>query len=667
MLSTERDPQSARCVYPREVSLPEPTPEPASPEAEKAKAGAERAQPLGSEGFEVFPDWKTYLLILALPLTSVLLYELVDPATLLGELGEHTVGPQGKIAGYLTGILLTLAPIAAPIPLIARLHKRFGAARWDEHGLFLKGPLIKQEVFLAWESVQTLEPTPSGIQVVPTPEAAPGLWTFHPFRPLIPVGPDERDAVLQAVAGRAGKVQEGRVFGYTPHSWRSALIAILIALPCVVTVMFTNAAIVQVAWAIPADYLVLGATLITLVLGAGGGLYSTSAFLTRIEVREGLLTCASFAFPFDSLRVAIRGRAVWFETPSQKRQGYLRPGEGETLRALLEGAGVEVQDQVPWRARPSSVVLLAVGLVALGLLLGGVPAIWASLQPAHDVDQLWDPFEQGVVIVHERWTGRPLHLVLSPEPQLIEVLGRGPYGRLELLALGGPVGSVNAVEGTWTRFGGRGEGLAPVSSQIGRGQGSSVTPLRVDRAALDRLQESIAEQRYSSEAWPRHPGAAGTLATPQAVRKAGRTVPGFMEQLLGVPEGPLGDYVLGRTSCRFFDVQGPDADLIVAVCHGLVLWVVVLPPGVGLTLEGEGFGYGTALGAPRAQVEPGISRSNLTGALKRLRPEPPTLEQVLEARRRVRSKEATVEAALAWLQAQSVGGQPGGGQPGGGE
>lgn len=607
------------------------------------------------EGYAHFPGWKTYLLILALPLSSVLLYELLDPATHLAEFAKSTIGGEAEVAGWTTGVLLTLAPIAALIPLVARLHKLFGGARWDERGLFLRGPLLKQEVFLPWESVQTLEAIASGIQVVPTKEAAPGLWTFYPFRPLIPVGPTDQDRVLEAVAGRAGKVQEGRIFGYTPHPWRSALIAFLIALPCVVAVMFTNAGIVQEAWAIPADYLVLGATLSTLVIGVGGALFSTSAFLTRIEVREGLLTCASFAFPFEELKASIDGQVAWFENPTQSRRGYLRPGEGPALRELLEGAGVALSDRPPWRARSSAVLLQACALIAFGLLGGAVPAIWASLQPAHDVDHLWDPFEQGLVIVHERWTARPVHLVLSKDPQKIDVRGRGAYGETVPLVHGGDL-ALNVVSGTWSLNGGQFQGsLAPLASQTGSGGGSRLSQLPLGAAALGRLQSAIAAQRYESEAWPRYPGAAGTPAIPQAVRGAGRTVPGFLEHLLGVPEGPLGDYVSGRSSRRFYDVEGPDGDLIAAVCNGRVLWVVVLPPGVGVTLEGEGFGYGTALGAPRAAVEPGVSRSNLTGALQLLRPKSPTLEQLLEARRRIESKQANVEQTLAWLLAQPGG------------
>lgn len=603
------------------------------------------------EGYAHFPGWKTYLLILALPLSSVLLYELLDPATHLAEFAKSAIGGEAEIAGWTTGVLLTLAPIAALIPLVARLHKLFGGARWDERGLFLRGPLLKQEVFLPWESVQTLEAIASGIQVVPTKEAAPGLWTFYPFRPLIPVGTEDQDRVLEAVAGRAGKVQEGRIFGYTPHPWRSALIAFLIALPCVVAVMFTNAEIVQEAWAIPADYLVLGATLSTLVIGVGGALFSTSAFLTRIEVREGLLTCASFAFPFEDLKASIDGQVAWFENPTQSRRGYLRPDEGPALRELLEGAGVALSDRPPWRARSSAVLLQAGALIAFGLLGGAVPAIWASLQPAHDVDQLWDPFRQGAVIVHERWTGEPIHLVLSSEPELIEVRGRAAYGKPAQLTAGGPVGLVDASRREWSGQGGASD-LAALSSQAGSGAGSRLVNLPLERAALARLRESIRERRYSGLAWPRPPGAAGALASPQAVRGAERTVPAFLEFLLGVPEGPLGDYVSGRSSRRFYDIEGPDGDLVAAVCNGRVLWVVVLPPGVGVTLESDGFGYGTALGAPRAAVEPGISRSNLTGALQLLRPKSPTLEQVLEARRRIESKQANVEQTLAWLLAQ---------------
>lgn len=608
---------------------------------------------LHPEGFERFPGWKTHLLLLLLPLSSVLLYELVDPAARLAEFAKGTLGPGTETVGWLTGVGLTLAPIAALIPLVAKLHRSFGGARWDTRGLFLRGPLLKDEVFLPWESVQTVEPTPSGVRVIPTKAAAPGLWTFYPFKPLIPVPPAERDRVLEEVARRAGEVQSGRIFGYTPHSWRSALIAFVIALPCVVTVMFTNAIVVHHAWGIPADYLVLGATLATLVVGVGGALYSTSAFLTRIELHRDLLSCASYPFLFEELRVSIRGQVVWFERPDRRRRGFLRPEEGPALRAALEAAGVPVDERPPWRASTPGVLLQTASLLALGLLAGATPAIWASLQPAHDVDQLMDPFRQGLVVVHERWTARPVHLVLCEDPELLAVVGREAYGKPGLLAHGGDL-SLDANQATWSTNGGQRSGsLAPLTSLVGLGGEAQVVPLPLAPATLERLQRAIQERSYASVDWPRPPGLAGRPAIPQVVRESGRTVPGFLEGLLGVPEGPLGDYVLGRTSRRFFDVRGSEGELVAAVSHGRVLWVVVLPLEVGVTLVGEGFGYGTALGAPVAQVEPGISRSNLTGALEHLRPEPPTLDQLLEARRRIRASEASATETLEWLLSQT--------------
>jgi len=630
-------------------SVPEQLPEDPAALAPGRESGE---QELEGEEFAVFPGWKIYLLILALPLSSVVLYEGLDLATLLADFAKGALGAEAETVGWMTGVVLTLAPIAALIPLVAKLHRTYGGARWDERGLFLRGPLLKDEVFLPWESVQTLEPATSGVLVVPTKQAAPGLWTFYPFKPLIPVEPARRDGVLKDVAARAGKVQEGRIFGYTPHSWRSALIAFVIALPCVVTVMFSNALVVQQAWGIPADYLVLGATLATLVIGVGGALFSTSAFLTRIELHRDLLTCASYPFPFGELSVAIKGQVVWFETPSQKRRGYLRPGEGPVLRAALEEAGLSVGEDPPWRARTSAVLLQASSLILAGLLIGGAPAIWASLQPAHSVDLLWDPFEQGLVLVHERWTARPVHLVLTNDPQRIEIVGREAYGRAGTLAVGGDV-ALDAVQGTWSVNGGQFRGsLAPLSSEVGMEGRTHLVELPLASAVSSRLQRAITERDYDSQSWPRHPGAAGTLSTPQAVRDAGRTVPGFLESLIGVPEGQLGDFVAGRSSRRFYDIQGPDGELIAAVCNGRVLWVVVLPLNVAVTLSGQGFGYGTTLGAPQVQVEPGVSRGNLTGALQVERSSLPTLEQLLKLRRRVESKEASVEQGLAWLLAQ---------------
>ncbi len=416
--------------------------------------------------------------------------------------------------------------------------------------------------------------------------------------------------------------------------------------------MFVNALVVQQAWGVPADYLVLGATLTTLVVGVGGALYSTTAFLTRIELREDLLTCASYPFPFSELSVAIRGQVAWFETPTRKRRGYLRPQEAPLLRAALEAAGLTVSERPPWRAGSSAVLLQTASLILTGLLLGGAPAIWASLQPAHDVDLLWDPFEQGLVVVHERWTARPVHLVLSNNPQSLEVRGREAYGKSGVLAAGGGL-VVDAVRETWNANSARLQGsLAPLTSQVGGGVGSKLVELPLNQKTLSRLQRAIAERDYSSETWPRHPGPAGAVVIPQAVRDAGRTVPGFLESLVGVPEGPLGDFVTGRSSRRFYDVQGPDGELIAAVCNGRALWVVVLPLDVAVTLTGEGFGYGTALGAPRVQVDAGISRGNLTGALTALREDSVTLEQLLEARGRIQRKEVSVEEGLAWLLAQ---------------
>ncbi|MBL4850316.1 MAG: hypothetical protein JKY65_32770 [Planctomycetes bacterium] len=347
---------------------------------------------------------------------------------------------------------------------------------------------------------------------------------------------------------------------------------------------------------------------------------------------------------------------IWLRANKKERRGYLKPDEGPVLRAALESEGLSVGTKIPARASSTRVVIQSAALLVGSLLLGLAPALWASQQPAHQVDSFQDPFGQGLVILHERWTGRPLHILLVTRPETMAVRGRQAYGRVGIFWAdqASTYLRVDSVAGRWWEVNARGvdqEGeLAPVTSEIRTASRVSLSPMPVTMATLERLQSSLVSSGYYTSVRPRGPVVPGSKG-PQAIRDSGRSVPAFLETILGVPEGPLGDYVLGRTSRRFFDLVCPRGEVVAAVSHGRVLWVVVLPRDVALTLEGNGFRYATDVGGARVQVPAGLSRSNLTGALTPLRTKPPSLDQLLEARRRLLGG-AAVAAVMDWLVAQ---------------
>ena len=565
------------------------------------------------------------------------------------------LGPSEHVAlvGYFSACGLCLVPLLLLFPLMFLLHLRCGAARWNSQGLILQSPFpsFHQEVFLPWSAVKEVRERAHGLQIVPTPEAALGLWTYHPHPPFAPVPAAERAAALADAAALAGQPPSGRSFGRVVTSpWRSlAALGVLIGL---IALLELNCSVQLSAWDDEQSGFAFCASLLAGVLVLPL-LAHFLASLSLVEVHPGLLTCGSYAFLFEEIdAIALEGRVLCVSKgPGRSRRARAQTRsleESAALRAELEGRGLRVARELPPWGKSRRLLARGVALALGALALGISPALWAWALPAEVRCLHTDAFGQGALVVSELASHKPRVLVLTPRPGAIEIADlRGPLGRRRRF---GPITSptefvLHLASDRW-ESGGRSGALAPLASAVFPGEGSRLAGCELPPEASEGLRARLREGELFPPLPPAPPSG--------VISRRWRSLPRLLELALGALEhGPLDDFVRGRTSRRFYDLRSlPRAAeaLVAAVDQGRVRWLVAIPDTKPrpASLAGAGFTYRLGGKGPPGAAPPGISRCDAAGRLTLLRASPPSLDELLEARRQVEAGASPSEAA-AWL------------------
>ncbi len=611
------------------------------------------------ETYGLFPHWTTYLYLASMIPVAWFLADVIDLPKIFRDLAResgHT--PAVAQTAWLTGMFVALIPLWSLVPATLWLNRRYGAAHWDSSGLYLTNAVVRVELFLAWDSVESLRVIPGGVQVVPKPEVRYALWTYVPFKPLIPTRAQAAAALHSRLSLLVGQDQESRVFPCSRLERYLPWIALLAIGAMSFAFLALNDWALEQCWEVKAHELVAVCSLLGALTAGLVFLRLNLAWLTRIEVRPGVVSCGGTSFALDELTsVTLAGAKLCLEGTrdgkTTRRSGLLARGRDPAeLRAALEERGLEVRDQVPAWARGRRLVMSCLLLLVGGACVGCLPAGWAINQPITRSAYMTDRLGQGALFIGEASLQGPrvTHVLFLPYPDRAFVFGgRSPYGKTDR-----------------TRPHSDDYFLVDLSRQIWRDQTSSLegplSPLMRARLqdvevedvielydlpcaqpALDALSQAWRENRFQS------------LPVTDlfcAGREIGRSLPTTFEGILG-PQGAARDYLEGRCSVRFFDLRhvGPSAktDLVAAVASGGVLWVVEVPHHAQFVLRGEFLAY--FLGRPEAsevEIPLGVSRIDERGQVTRLRKHRPTLDEVLVARRRVKAGEPAA-AVFNWL------------------
>ena len=322
------------------------------------------------------------------------------------------------------------------------------------------------------------------------------------------------------------------------------------------------------------------------------------SWVTRIDVRPGLLICGGSHFEFEEIRaLALVGRVFAIEAVRGgkvlRRRVSVPPGTSPNeLRAALARRGLELGGNLPPWARNGRLYVRVSALLLASSLVGISPALWALSQPATTEETLTDSFDQSVLLISEAsLSGLTLtHVVLLPSGKQARVLGsRGAYGRFEINGPGhGADFEIDLTEGRWRDEVTRLEGaLTPVlcAHEVEDDPGLRLDTLPNPEAFLQAVERAQKEERLSWTSSSRPP--------PQAGRTLGRSLPATLEAL-GEPAAGAEGFLHGRSSSRFYDLRGggkAGSDIVAAVDQGRVLWLVEVPKGAGWTLLGANFGY----------------------------------------------------------------------------
>lgn len=561
------------------------------------------------------------------------------------------------VAGSMVS-LCVLAPLSIAVT-IRVLLRRYGWAELYADHVRLGYPFVPARFLTSKLPLQALSErrvTPHGVELK-APLAVLLRNSLYPLAlPLIPLSGDEE--LAEAVAILDAEVQGARPAPFRfGREGRKDHVLLALGLVALLAVVAASLIPTPLSWRLGAGSPTALAFIVgTVTCFVSGGLVlrAFNWWIVRGVLLGGCLYLGQKAFLLRELSGAALGEqvlAVW--TESNKGFALVKPDQEARLREELARHEVSLDEELPvWARRQPRALKGALAIAAFLLLCVGFAAV-IELTPSAVFSRWWDPYGQGLGLAFSR-DGRPLLLVLHGDLELALAApgGLGLVERDEDWAKASA--RVDADARTWALDQSGGQ-LPPGVAFLWSGSPAPRAlpaelprlkdPVRLARevALQDTLQRLLVilqgiAGRSKAGSLPSYELPESNVSTPARLAH-------FFPEL---PPGPLRDYVEGRTSTRCFHAQDEDgARLIAGVRQGRVQFCVLVPAGkdAQIYLRGIGFQTGSKLVSPVRLTQPGLRCVRvLPDATLRTRPEPPTLDQVLEAVRAVEAG-ASVDAA----------------------